>query len=75
MRIGLGLRWVIVANVPGTCDVPGTFVVVACEFQCASLFVKIDVFPTEGFSLENDVILEVNRLGEIFGTHVKLALS
>lgn len=41
----------------------------------ASLAVKIGFFTTEAGSLASDVILEVNRLGEIFGSRVKLALS
>ena len=45
------------------------------EVQRGSLVVKIHFFTTEASSPENDVILEVNRLGEIFGSHVKLTLS
>ena len=46
-----------------------------CDVLSASQVVKIHFFTTEGSSLESDVILEVNRLGEIFGSHVKLTLS
>ncbi len=41
----------------------------------ASLLVKMRIFIAEVSSLENGVVLEVNRLGEYSGNHVKLTLS
>jgi len=43
--------------------------------QRASLFVKMRMFPPHVSSLENDVVLEVNRLGAFPGSHVKLTIS